>query len=111
MIPDAAASGISFRYKLQFVEQLHWRGSALAFPFGEGGPLAVEEVLPQYEFAESHQQNATGYRTSPAPCGGTLPKGEGIDCTINCNLNLNHTRRNPYVHRSQYLSCQVRSCE
>ena len=23
-----------------------------AFPSGEGGPLAVEEVLPQYVFAE-----------------------------------------------------------
>ena len=60
----------------------------LAFPFGEGGPLAVEEVLPQYEFAESHQQNVTGYCTSPAPSGGTLPKGEGLFCSTNRNLIL-----------------------
>ena len=35
-------------------------------------------MLPQYEFAEGHQKNDTGYRTSPAPYGGTLPKGEGL---------------------------------
>ena len=57
---------------------LHWRGSAFAFPFGEGGPLAVEEVLPQYKFAAGYQQNDNAYRTSPAPFGGTLPKGEGF---------------------------------
>ena len=33
--------------------------------------------LPQYEFAERYQQNDNRYRTSPAPCGGTLPTGEG----------------------------------
>ena len=49
-----------------------------AFPFGEGGPLAVEEVLPQYGFADSLQQNRKLCRTSPAPFGGTLPKGEGF---------------------------------
>ena len=47
----------------------------------------TEEVLPQYEFAESYQENGTAYRTSPAPFGGTLPKGEGFGCTINYNLN------------------------
>ena len=72
---------------MQFVEQLHWRGSALAFPFGEGGPLAVEEVLPQYEFAERFRIIGTACCTSPAPFGGTLPKGEGFGCTINYNLN------------------------
>ena len=66
---------------MQFDEQLHWRGSALAFPFGEGGPLAVEEVLPQYEFAEGLPTIDSAYRTSPAPFGGTLPKGEGIITT------------------------------
>ena len=50
----------------------------LAFPFGEGEPLAVEEVLPQYEFAKVFQKSGSAYRTSPAPCGGTLPKGEGF---------------------------------
>ena len=35
-------------------------------------------MLPQYEFAEGHHKNDTGYRTSPAPYGGTLPKGEGL---------------------------------
>ena len=30
---------------------LYWCGSTFAFPFGEGGPLAVEEVITQYEFA------------------------------------------------------------
>ena len=65
---------------------LFWCGSTQAFPFGEGGFFnahtwalkKTEEVLPQYEFAESHQQNDAFYRTSPAPFGGTLPKGEGI---------------------------------
>ena len=38
----------------------------------------TEEVLPQYEFAEGYRKNRTLYRTSPAPFGGTLPKGEGI---------------------------------
>ena len=58
----------------------HWCGSTYAFPFGEGGTaIAVtEEALPQYEFAENHQLNGTWYRTSPAPFGGTLPKGEGF---------------------------------
>ena len=50
----------------------------LAFPFGEGGPLAVEEVLPQYEFAAGFPINDSAYRPSPAPYGGTLPKGEGF---------------------------------
>ena len=57
-----------------------------AFPFGEGGFFTAhnwavkktEEVLPQYEFAEGYQQNGTAYCTSPAPFGGTLPKGEGL---------------------------------
>ena len=55
-----------------------------AFPFGEGGffiaPRAMkntEEVLPQYGFAEDQQQYGKLYRSSPAPFGGTLPKGEG----------------------------------
>ena len=38
----------------------------------------TEEVLPQFEFAEIFQQNGTMYCTSPAPFGGTLPKGEGF---------------------------------
>ena len=57
-----------------------------AFPFGEGGFFnaqigalkKTEEVLPQYEFAADCQQNGTLYRASPAPFGGTLPKGEGF---------------------------------
>ena len=56
----------------------YWRGSTPAFPFGEGGPLAVEEVMTQYECAESLQHNDTASCTSPAPSGGTLPKGEGF---------------------------------
>ena len=50
------------------------------------GEAVTEEVLPQYEFAESHRKNETLYRTSPAPYGGTLPFGEGFGCTINYNL-------------------------
>ena len=34
-----------------FIGVTHWCGSTPAFPFGEGGPLAVEEVLLQYEVA------------------------------------------------------------
>ena len=44
-----------------------------AFPFGEGGTaIAVTE--------EGRPYGATAPfgRTSPAPCGGTLPKGEGL---------------------------------
>ena len=60
-----------------------------AFPFGEGGFFnaqiwalkKTEEVLPQYEFAEDYQHNGAAYRTSPAPCRGTLPKGEGFMLT------------------------------
>ena len=48
----------------------------------------TEEVLPQYEFAEGYQQNDTLYRTSPAPSGGTLPKGEGLGCSINWNFQI-----------------------
>ena len=49
----------------------------------------MEEVIPQCGFAESFQQKGTLYRTSPAPCGGTLPKGEGISapyCPISRNF-------------------------
>ena len=45
------------------------------------GKAVTEEVLPQDDVAESYQQNGTAYRTSPAPCGGTLPKGEGFVLT------------------------------
>ena len=38
----------------------------------------TEEVLPQYVFAARQRENETLYRTSPAPYGGTLPKGEGL---------------------------------
>ena len=38
----------------------------------------MEEVLPQYEFAERFHINGTACCTSPAPFGGTLPKGEGL---------------------------------
>ena len=79
-----------------FSRLLHWCGSTQAFPFGEGGFFNVhiwtlkktEEVLPQYEFAESYSENNTLYRTSPAPCGGTLPKGEGFVCTLMGNHEL-----------------------
>ena len=60
---------------------MYWRGSAYAFPFGEGGPRAVEEVLPQYEFAETYRRDGGLYCSSPAPFGGTLPKGEGLGIT------------------------------
>ena len=49
------------------------------------GKAVTEEVLPQYEFAEIFQKTATLYRASPAPFGGTLPKGEGFDSAVrNC---------------------------
>ena len=72
----------------------YWCGSTHAFPFGEGGTAqaVTEEVLPQYEFAEGHQQNGILYRTSPAPFGGTLPKGEGFGCAINYNLKFSGIR-------------------
>ena len=38
----------------------------------------TEEVTPQYVFAHRHRKDDTLYRTSPAPFGGTLPKGEGF---------------------------------
>ena len=45
----------------------------------------TEEVLPQYGFAEDQQQYGKLYRSSPAPFGGTLPKGEGLGCLLNYN--------------------------
>ena len=54
------------------------------------GAAVTEEELPQCGFAEGYQQNATWYCTSPAPYGGTLPKGEGLGCTINYNLIKMH---------------------
>ena len=44
----------------------------LAFPSGEGGPLAVEEVLPQSVFAEGYQQNGNAYRNLSRPRRGGL---------------------------------------
>ena len=38
----------------------------------------TEEVCRQYDFAEILPYICTLYRTSPAPFGGTLPKGEGL---------------------------------
>ena len=38
----------------------------------------TEEELPQYEFAESLLVLQFSTATSPAPFGGTLPKGEGL---------------------------------
>ena len=52
------------------------------------GEAVTEEVLPQYEFAESYRKNETLYRTSPAPYGGTPPKGEGFGCINTIFLNL-----------------------
>ena len=47
--------------------------------WGRGhGAAVTEEVLPQYVFAARQRKNETLYRTSPAPYGGTLPKGEGL---------------------------------
>ena len=57
------------------------------------GKAVTEEVLPQYEFAESYRKNETLYRTSPAPCGGTLPKGEGFGCTANDYLTFFNTQK------------------
>ena len=42
----------------------------LAFPSGEGGPLAVEEVLPRYVFAEGYQQNGNTCRNLSRPLRG-----------------------------------------
>ena len=42
------------------------------------GAAVTEEVVPQYVFAARQRKNETLYRTSPAPYGGTLPKGEGL---------------------------------
>ena len=39
----------------------------------------TEEVCRQYDFAEILPYICTLYRTSPAPFGGTLPKGEGMN--------------------------------
>ena len=45
----------------------------------------TEEGLPQYDFAKGNRKNDMLYRTSPAPFGGTLPKGEGF---VNRNLQI-----------------------
>ena len=39
----------------------------------------TEEVCRQCEFAKMLAKNARFYCTSPAPFGGTLPKGEGTN--------------------------------
>ena len=74
---------------------MHQCGSALAFPFGEGGPLAVEEVLPQYEFAAGFPEFSSAYRTSPAPFGGTLPRGEGPDLPVKLQPETLDTNNRP----------------
>ena len=43
-----------------------------------GAMKKTEEVMPQYVFAQGHQKDGILYRSSPAPFGGTLPKGEGF---------------------------------
>ena len=48
----------------------------------------TEEVLPQYDFAKGNRKNDMLYRTSPAPFGGTLPKGEGRGFSKNCNFQI-----------------------
>ena len=92
--------------KLKFVVLLYWRGSALAFPSGEGGTAnaVTEEVYRQYVFAKTLVITqlftaplppppgaphlfcaiATGNRLSDGlrPC----PKGRALNCPLNINL-------------------------
>ena len=50
----------------------------------------TEEVLPQYVFAARQRKNEILYRTSPAPCGGTLPKGE--DLRLRCDTIISQSK-------------------
>ena len=76
----------------------------------------TEEVLPQYEFAESYQENGTAYRTSPAPFGGTLPKGEGFGCAINYNFyiprqkTLNNIEKCIKIIAEHFVKARFLSC-
>ena len=67
----------------------YWRGSALAFPFGEGGcPNGqTEEVYRQYVFAETLVITQLFTAPLPPPSGGTLPKGEGFDLRDKLQFN------------------------
>ena len=60
--------------KLKFVVLLYWRGSALAFPSGEGGTAnaVTEEVYRQYVFAKT--QVITQLFTAPLPGPVAVPE-------------------------------------
>ena len=64
---DDKAKNCSLRTKESLPHWGRWHGAAV-----------TEEVLPQYVFAARQRKHETLYRTSPAPYGGTLPKGEGL---------------------------------
>ena len=53
----------------------------------------TEEVCRQCEFAKMLAKNARFYCTSPAPFGGTLPKGEGMNLPDKHQFIL-HTHNN-----------------
>ena len=54
-----------------------------AFPFGEGGffisqgEMKKTEEVTAVRIRRNAMEDGELYRTSPAPFGGTLPKGEG----------------------------------
>ena len=58
--------------KLKFVVLLYWRGSALAFPSGEGGTAnaVTEEVYRQYVFSKTLVITQLFTAPLPPPFGG-----------------------------------------
>ena len=52
----------------------------------------TEEVCRQCEFAEMLAKIARFYCTSPAPFGGTLPKGEGMNLPDKQQFDLHRKR-------------------
>ena len=101
--------------KLKFVVLLYWRGSALAFPSGEGGTAnaVTEEVYRQYVFAKTLVITQLFTAPLPPPFGGTpfimcdchrqsfirwaspLSKGEGFELRDKFQFEIISTEKSP----------------
>ena len=103
--------------KLKFVVLLYWRGSALAFPSGEGGTAnaVTEEVYRQYVFAKT--QVITQLFTAPLPGPVAVPEKIIVLTLILDFFDRCHSLRSllpplaalpslPYVGFFWYFSCR-----
>ena len=85
---------------------LQWRGSAHAFPFGEGGTASAVTEEVQYNVAFIGKlRRIRDLFTSPdlAYARPPSPKGEGFDTSINCNV-ANSIRRAVTRDHSGYFT-------